>query len=273
MIDVPGHVHDVTLDLFRVVMQFDYSFKEDWFVRGRLPLERRTRTSSLAQVDPASTPEQIEAMERNLQIHHPSEVLKGFGDLELLWGWHVRDLGVEMGNLAIALGSTFPTGRTEENPYELGDDGEAHEHIQFGSGTFDPIIEFSYSRPIGEESIFSIYGQGRFPTAVSSKGYKGSQLVQGGMGVVTPLGKVGPWDHLNGLVGVFVQDMGRAYWDGVEDPNTGFQNVSLQLGISWRDEVMRSWNLSLILPLTVDTSSGPEGTYDPGPIINLAIGF
>ena len=272
-ISVPGHVHDVTLDLFRVVMQFDYVIEDPWSIRARLPLERRTRTSSISQIDPAATPEQIEAMERNLQIHHPSEILTGFGDLELLLGHQFRDFGVEMGSLSIALGSTLPTGKTEDNPYELGDAGERHEHIQFGSGTFDPILEFSYARPFGESSVFSLYGQGRFPTSTSSKGYKGSQLIQGGMGVVTALGEVGPWEHLNGVLGLFVQDMGLAYWEGEEDPNTGFQNLSLQLGINWRDEMMRSWNLSLILPLSVDTSSGPEGTYDPGPVINLAIGF
>ena len=273
VIDVPGHVHDVTLDLFRVVMQFDYTFDEPWAIRARLPLESRTRTSSISQIDPSATPEQIEAMERNLQIHHPSEMLTGFGDMEVLLGWHAHDFGVEMGSLAIAVGSTLPIGKTEDNPYDLGDDGEAHEHIHFGSGTFDPILELFYSRPVGEDSIFSIYGQGRFPNAVSGKGFKGSQLIQGGFGIVSPLGEVGPWENLNGLLGVFVQDMGPAYWDGLEDPNTGFQNVSLQLGVSWRDESMKSWNLSLVLPLSVDSTSGPEETYDPGPVINLSIGY
>ena len=273
VINVPDHYHDVSLDIFRVVFQVDYTFEEPWAIRTRLPIEQRSRFAEINNVDSIATAEELEAMERNLQIHHPTEILSGFGDMELLLSWHAHDFGTEGGSLAIATGSTLPTGRTEENPYALGEVGERHEHIQFGTGTFDPLIEFNYGRPVGDDGIFSLFGQGRFPIAESDKGFKGSALVQGGVGYIKGLGEFGPWDDVNGVLGLFYQNQGRAKWDGVVDLNTGFESYSLQLGFSWWDESMTSWNLSLVLPIKIETPDESRDTYDPGPLINLAIGF
>jgi len=273
VIEVPSHYHDVSLDIFRVVFQVDYTFEEPWAIRTRVPIEQRSRMANIVDIDPSATAEEIEAMERNLAIHHPPEILSGFGDVELLLSWHAHDFGMEGGSLAIAAGSTLPTGRTEDDPYALGEVGERHEHIQFGTGTFDPLIEFNYGRPIGDDGVLSLFGQGRFPITESSKGFRGSNLIQGGLGYIKGLGEFGPWDDVNGVLGIFYQNQGRAEWNGVIDRNTGFQSYSLQLGLSWWDESMTSWNLSLVLPLKMETPDESLDTYDPGPLINLAIGF
>mgnify|MGYP000187935285 FL=1 len=272
VVDVPLHRHEVTVDIARIQFQLEYTFEEPWAIRWRLPIEQKSRTSAIGSIDPA-TPEQIEQMERNLQIHHPSQTLMGFGDMEMLLSWHNHDMGKEGSLFSAAAGTTIPLGRTEENPYLAGDSGEEHEHIQFGSGTFDPIIEMFYSLPIGEESSISAYAQGRFPGSRNDEGFRGSQSVQGGIGAITSLGDFGPGEQSFGVLGLLYQDLGRATWDGLIDVNTGYQALSASIGISWKDEEYRNRTLTLILPLSLETPYSSEGTYEPGPVLSFGIGF
>lgn len=272
VVDVPLHRHEVTVDIARIQFQLEYTFEEPWAIRWRLPIEQKSRTSAIGRIDPA-TPEEIEQMERNLQIHHPSQTLMGFGDMEMLLSWHNHDMGEEGSLFSAAAGTTIPLGRTEENPYLAGDSGEEHEHIQFGSGTFDPIIELFYSLPIGEKSSISAYAQGRFPGNRNDEGFRGSQSLQGGIGAITSLGDFGPGEQSFGVLGLLYQDLGRATWDGLIDVNTGFQALSASIGISWKDEEYRNRTLSLILPISLETPNSSEGTYEPGPVLSFGIGF
>ena len=59
---------------------------------------------------------------------------------------------------------------------------------------------------------------------------------------MTALGEVGPREHLNGVLGLFVQDMGRVLLGRGRRPEYGFPKSFPQLGINRRDEMMRSWN-------------------------------
>lgn len=273
VIDVPEHRHEVDLEISRVLLQFDYTFEEPWGVRWRIPLEQRARVSSLGSIDPAATAQEIEAMERNLQVHHGSRVLKGFGDADLLLAWHGHDWGTEGASIGVAAGTTLPLGRTEENPYAAGEVGEIHEHIQFGTGTFDPVIELFYSRPVGEESYLNSFFKGRFPGSENDEGYRGSRTLDLGVGFFKPLGSLGPWQEAHGNLALLYQKQGRALWDGEIDPNTGFETYSASMGVSWYDERMNGWTLSLVLPLSINTPNVTEGVYDPGPIISLGVGF
>lgn len=273
VVAVPSHSHEVSLDIARLQFQLEYTFEEPWAVRWRLPIEQKSRSASLANIDPAATPAEIEAMQRNLQIHHPSRNLLGFGDMDMLLSWHSHDMGKDGALFSAAAGTTLPLGRTEENPYLAGDSGEEHEHIQLGTGTFDPIIEVFYSRPFGEEGTLSAFAQGRFPGSRNDEGYRGSRMIQGGLGAIKPLGDLGPWEQTFGVIGLVYQDQGRATWDDEVDPNTGYQALSATIGISWKDEELRNRTFSLILPLSIKTLDSSEGTYEPGPVLSLGIGF
>mgnify|MGYP004393720267 CR=1 FL=1 len=123
------------------------------------------------------------------------------------------------------------------------------------------------------EAILSAFAQGRFPGSRNDNGFRGSRLLQGGLGAITPLGELGPWEQTFGVVGLLYQDQGRATWDGEIDVNTGYQALSATIGISWKDEEFRNRTLSLILPIPIDTPDSTEGTYEPGPILSLGIGF
>lgn len=47
------------------------------------------------------------------------------------------------------VGTTVPLGKTEDNPFERGRLGLPHQHIQFGTGTFDPIANVFAARSVG----------------------------------------------------------------------------------------------------------------------------
>ncbi|MDE0961113.1 MAG: hypothetical protein OSB09_10060 [Planctomycetota bacterium] len=273
VIDVADHRHEVSLDIARLQFQLEYTFDEPWSIRWRLPIDIKTRSSHISAIDPLATPVEIEAMERNLLTHHPSRTIRGFGDIDMLLCWHKHNVGTDGGLFSAAVGTSVPLGRIEKNPYSLGSEGAFHEHIQLGTGSFDPMMELSYSRPIGDDLIISAYGQGRYPVGENEYGYRASRSVQGGIGALKPMGAVGSGESSFGLVGLLYQHIDRATWDGEIDINSGFTAVSGTVGFSWKDEDFRNWTLSLILPISLETPGTSEGTFEPGPILSLGVGF
>jgi hypothetical protein len=97
-------------------------------------------------------------------IHHHDETLVGPAD-----PWLVLRLGGATGKLTTAarLGVSFPVGKTQPNPYVLAAEGKWHEHTQFGSGTFLPIVgiglSYAFERVQLSTSgiaLFSLYKDG-----------------------------------------------------------------------------------------------------------------
>ena len=84
-------------------------------------------------------------------------------------------------SLSLSLGTTLPTGKTEEDPFELGDSGLKHLHIQFGTGTFDPLLELNYSMPVAGKLGLGAYALGRFPAYENSKTYQGPMEITSGV--------------------------------------------------------------------------------------------
>ena len=74
-------------------------------------------------------------------IHHRDETIAGLGDLSLAARTGlVLPTDVSRWTLALRTGASFPTGTTEPDPFALGEAGEAHQHMFFGSGTVDPVL-------------------------------------------------------------------------------------------------------------------------------------
>jgi hypothetical protein len=83
-------------------------------------------------------------------IHHRDETLDGPGDP---WALLVAGGNVGPWSLAARGGVSIPLGRTEENPFELGRRGLAHQHIQFGTGTWNPMAGVSLGRRLGPVTL------------------------------------------------------------------------------------------------------------------------
>lgn len=121
-------------------------------------------------------------------IHHRDETIAGIGDLVL--GGRiglVLPSNVPRWTLALRTGLTFPTGRIEPDPFELGGNGQDHQHMFFGSGTFDPMIGFDTNVALDRWGLVG-WTLTKAPLYSNRFGYRGSTVVLGGVGAVSSFG-------------------------------------------------------------------------------------
>lgn len=104
----------------------------------------------------------------NPGLHHRNETLTGIADPQM---------GLTYGRarlpwtLAARVGVSIPVGRTEANPFELGRLGKWHQHIQFGTGTWDPLLSMAVGRATGPLDLL-LSGFARFPVTENEHGYR-----------------------------------------------------------------------------------------------------
>ncbi|HEY6078878.1 MAG TPA: hypothetical protein VIW29_08745, partial [Polyangiaceae bacterium] len=124
--------------------------------------------------------------------------------------WLLLRVGKTLGKwwLAARPGISIPLGRTEENPFERGDQGLRHQHIQLGSGTVDPLLVLEASRKL-ERLQLQLFVQGQLPLYENSHGYRAPWRLYGGTSVGTKL--VG---KLTGSLGVEAFHEAAEEWDG-----------------------------------------------------------
>lgn len=128
---VPDYLHDQGILWGRADAGLVVGLGEGWQAAVAVPFDvRRLTIDYRSDGKPYEPPGE-------LTIHHRDETLWGPSDGRLWIRRYViasREITVGGG-----LGSTLPFGHTEEDPYQLTDRGEAHQHFQLGSGTFDPV--------------------------------------------------------------------------------------------------------------------------------------
>jgi hypothetical protein len=197
-------------------------------------------------------------------IHHHDETLAGPGDVQVLLHF-ARALGAARAGLR--LGVSLPVGVVHDNPYVLGAMGLPHEHIQFGTGTFDPVAGADLGRVWRRWSLTG-FGQAQVPLYQGPKGYQaGARAVAG----VT----ASAWRAAGGIsarIGVLGLHENAERWDGVvptEDGNQGRTDLyvgpglTLPIGHDWSvsvDARFRAYghivNAQLDLPLVLEVSIG-----------------
>ena len=80
---VPLYRHEVSPDYARVEVGLQYTVAPSWHLITRIPWEIKDQQAAIALVDSA-TPDDRAAMQRNIDIHHRSVMLRGIGDLRVL---------------------------------------------------------------------------------------------------------------------------------------------------------------------------------------------
>jgi hypothetical protein len=177
----------------------------------------------------------------NGDIHHRNETLVGPGD-----PWLMAVAGRRLGAWSAALraGITIPLGKTEENPFDLGRRGLPHQHIQFGTGTWDPLAGASLGRRFGEVKT-SASVLARLPVSENRHRYRPGRRLQVSTSADRRIG--GPWRAQAGL------DYGRETaetWSGriEEEGNLGRSDLLLSAGIA-RAFGSRALILSAKVPL------------------------
>jgi hypothetical protein len=218
---IPPHRHLVRLNLFRTDLAIDYGLTSTVLLTGRVPYEIKAQHVNYRTLDdePFAPPYG--------DIHHRTETLRGVADGEL-------GVAFALGrDWAAAAGITLPFGNTEPDPIELGRLGLKHEHIQFGSGTFDPKLALQWSRPLGAIRVGASV-DARIPLYENDHGFKAPATLRWAVGPSLPIGTTGLAAQLAGQY----QSIGK--WNGEVDEGTGFNNggvflrASFLLAPGWR---------------------------------------
>ena len=162
VINVPLHRHHVTLNIYRVDIGLQYQFNPQWILETNIPYEAKVQEATIKEIETVSQAE-LEAIIRNRDNHHRNETYTGPRDTDILLGYRTTGFLMENDFLMGYIGTTVPFGKTEENPWKLGDAGFEHLHIQFGTGTFNPIAALHYSFPLYKGLGANAGLQGKLP--------------------------------------------------------------------------------------------------------------
>ena len=195
-------------------------------------------------------------------IHHRDETLAGVGD-----PWLMLHAGAPRGawTLAARAGVTLPLGRTEPDPFALGDLGLPHQHIQFGTGTWDPILGLAAGRRFGAVG-FAVSGIARLVLAENAHGYRAGHRYYADATASRRL--AGAWSGSLGLIAAREQ---AERWGGVvrtEEGNLGRTDVLVAVGVARAVRGVGTLSLTAKVPV-LSRSEGAQLDY---PVI-LSVGW
>jgi hypothetical protein len=187
-------------------------------------------------------------------LHHRNETLVGSADPLLLL--HLAR-GGRTWTTASRLGLTLPLGRTVPDPFELGRQGIRHQHVQFGTGTWDPLVGLGVGRRIGPFGL-SLLGLARFTLAENDHGYRAGHRYHASLRADRAL--AGTW-WLSGGFDLARENAER--WHGrrdEEEGNLGRTDLLLALGVSRSLRGVGALSLSVGVPL-LTRSAGAQLDY------------
>lgn len=230
-----------------------------WFAAG-LVLPFRVFHTSIRYDDPNGQEVAIE----NPYVHHHDETLIGLGDPWLL-GRAARNVGGF--TLGVRFGVAIPLGRTEPDPFVLGDMGIAHEHSQFGSGTFEPLVGVDAARVISGVrldafalSIQSLYANGH--------GYQAGDRYAAGIGAASAL----TTKRFRFRLTFEGQHETGELWNGIthtDEGNTGRTDLLAGIEATWR--ITDDWHLGASAKLPIYTHV-QGGQVDASAFVGLSFG-
>jgi hypothetical protein len=225
-VTVPEYRHEVSLDYTRIEVGLEYALSERWDLTARVPWEQKEQRAGLTLIEPATASE-VAAMQRDIDLHHRSVTLRGIGDIMLLGRRRRSGLWRDGDVLAFAAGTTLPTGDTVENPYDLGDRGLEHLHIQFGTGTFDPLIEATYVAPLAGRLSAGANFASRLPLYENSRTFRAPPEATLAAHLAHQVA-----GHVRLRLGTALYGQAHGSWDGVRDENTGLVALSSNAGVT-----------------------------------------
>ena len=265
VIQVPLHRHRVSLDVVRFQLDVAYRLTADWDIALSLPYDIKDQDAFVDEIAPVTLGER-EAILRNQDIHHRDEVYRGFADARLLVSHRLPNLLRDPDLLVVSIGTSIPIGATEADPFKLGDAGIKHLHIQFGTGTFDPLAALHYETMLSDRLSLNASIHGQFPVYENGKTYRGSVEVTETVGIRYQLAD---WLalHANHL-GLF---QSYAHWDGMRDINSGLIFNAVQFGVSPDPRFGVPIRLNVTLPIQSRVLSEEGDAFEVGPTVSMAV--
>ena len=219
------HDHQVVLAPVELGLSGEWAFDDKWGVEASLPV-RSVWASVSYQTPDGADYEPVDA-----DVHHRDETVAGLADGRLM-ARYGRSLGGVW--VAARLGTTVPLGATEEDPFSAGDVGKKHQHIQLGSGAFEPVMSLDATWG-GISQQTTAYVTLQQPLYANDKGFEAGRRLLAGAQVGL---KAAP-DLLLSLLGE-VGHEGGDQWQGVvrSDGMTGLTEVRSGAALLWRSEAV-----------------------------------
>lgn len=140
----PGQLHDQMIYAaeFRPIIEF--GFNDHWGIEAQVPIRVTRTTIRFRYLDGQLFTPDYE------NIHHRNETIVGLGDMGLSGRFRWTLLELEW---TARGGLTFPTGNIQPDPFALAEQGLPHQHIQFGTGSFNPTAALEVNRRFGNLRI------------------------------------------------------------------------------------------------------------------------
>jgi hypothetical protein len=219
------HDHQVVLAPVELGLSGEWAFDDKWGVEASLPV--RSVWASVSY----QTPDGADYVPVDADVHHRDETVAGLADGRLM-ARYGRSLGGVW--VAARLGTTVPLGATEDDPFSAGDVGKKHQHIQLGSGAFEPVMSLDATWG-GISQQTTAYVTLQQPLYANDKGYEAGRRLLAGAQVGW---KAAP-DLLLSLLGE-VGHEGGEQWQGVvrSDGMTGLTEVRSGAALLWRSEAV-----------------------------------
>ena len=197
--DVPPSKHDQRFYIGELRLSAAYGLSDSLAMEIQVPYRVTKATVKFENLGGAELPPGYES------IHHRNETIQGFGDPRVggRSGWTIAGADASLG-----LGLTVPFGNIERNPFRLGDEGKKHQHIQFGTGTFNPWVDLYARRPLGPVTL-GVGGGALLPWQDNQYGYRAGTRLNGGVSVSLPA-----WRKLESGVRVDIAHEEAERWDG-----------------------------------------------------------
>jgi len=267
VVDAPLQRHHVSLSTYRIDVGVQYLLSNEWSLQANFPYAVKNQEANIEWIDPVSS-EDKQAILRSRDIHHRNETYTGFSDADLFLGYKIRGLFKTDDVLSAQFGTTIPIGNTQENPWVLGDAGIEHLHIQFGTGTFNPIVNVQYNLPLYRGLTMTASGRGMLPFYENSKTYRGSAELGWTAGFSY---RLFDWLSFNGNYLGFYQS--TAAWAGERDINTGLRYSMAAFGMSMMTLEGISVAANVMFPLTQETLYDEGDAIEFGNLVSLTTSY
>lgn len=245
---VAKHRHEVRLNVVRFDLGFKFQINRHFQLDAILPYEIRDQDANIDGLDKIEDSETRDKILLYQEIHHRDETYRGFSDMDLLLGYHRHTTFLNNDMLFVKVGTTIPLGKIEDNPWTLGDKGMEHLHIQFGTGTFNPIADIRYSFPVygGLRAKASV--RGKYPFYKNNREYLGSKDITYTAGLDY---RATNWLSFHtSYLGLY---QSYAHWAGEIDINTGLRFSVVSFGTSIATPYNVPLSITFMLPIKQET--------------------
>ncbi len=179
--DEPPQLHNQRFYIAELRPILEYGISSGLSLELQLPLRLHRSTIQFERLDGTPFEPDYES------IHHRNETLFGLADpwLSARAAWQLAGF-----NVTGRLGVSLPLGSTVPDPFALAEQGLWHQHIQFGTGTFNPVLGLDVSRKLGAFDLRA-YGYAQLMLYENRYRYQaGNRFAAGVIGSLPLWGKV-----------------------------------------------------------------------------------